>query len=130
MATSTFTIGDPTSPISIAGTDGADERRFFGFGVPSRLIRIIVRQSSSGPSPQPPPSGRHYHRSIPLPLPLPAPQSFETDSEFPPAAQTPGATPPVIPALSMTHPQRRSSRCARLPRSHGRNQMSSEFPTQ
>src|SRR5215470_10156976 len=104
MATSTFTIGDPTSPISIGGTDGADERRFFGFGVPSRLIRIIVRQSSSGPSPRPPPFDRRYHRSIPLPRPVPASQSFETDSEFPPAAQTLGATPPAIPAPSMSRP--------------------------
>src|SRR5690242_17999812 len=90
-ATNTFTIGDPTSPISIAGAEGDAERRFFGLGVPSRLIRIIVLQSSSGPSPQPPPAGRRCLRSSPYPLLRHGVRSSETGSEYRPVEQIPVA---------------------------------------
>src|SRR5207249_9926034 len=79
-ATATFIAGEPTSPISMAATvEAAAECLFFDFGVPSKLIRIIGRQNSSGPTPPQLPIGRRSARSVPLPVLALAAQSAGMD---------------------------------------------------
>src|SRR5207237_8481130 len=90
-ATATFIAGEPTSPISMAATVEAAECLFFDFGVPSKLIRIIGRQNSSGPTPPQLPIGRRSARSVPLPVLELAAQSAGMDYKSAPAARTPGA---------------------------------------
>ena len=55
------------------------ERFFFGFGAPSRLIRIIGFQSSSRPNPRPLPTGPRSARPAPPPRLPPEPPSSGTD---------------------------------------------------
>src|SRR5712664_363320 len=63
----TLISGEPPPPIFMEGMLTAEPfLPLFGFGAPSRLIRIIAFQNSSGPNPRPLPTVR---RSVP-PIPL------------------------------------------------------------
>src|SRR5205823_13426080 len=127
-ATRIFIAGEPTSPSSMAGAlIAARERLFFGLGVPSKLIRIIVLQNSSRPNRPLLPTGRHCLQSNPFPNHLSEVRSFETDSRSPPALRTPAAALPAVPEPSTNRPRPKSSRCVRPPRWRERNQTSSEF---
>src|SRR5438445_12189893 len=102
-------------------------RSFFAFGVPSRLIRIIGLQNSSGPSPQPPPAVRDYAPLVRL-LPLPwAAQFSGMGQTTPPASKTPAAATRLIRELWTSRPPGKSSRYALLTNWRGRSRMSSEF---
>src|SRR5438270_14076921 len=109
--TSTLSLGDPTSPISIVGIDGPPPlpRLPFPLLVSSRLILIIGIQSSSGPSPPPLPSVRGSAPPVPPRVPRSAVLPAGTDSTTPPASRIPAAALPSIPALSTLHLQGRSS---------------------
>src|SRR5271169_3433130 len=67
--TSTFIMGEPTSPTSMTGPADAALCCFLAFVVPSRLIRIIGLQNSLGPTLPPPPTARRSARLTPPRLP-------------------------------------------------------------
>src|SRR5579862_2844093 len=127
----TFNLGEPMSPISIAGIVGKaapPARLFFPLDDSSRLILIIGIQSSSKPSPPLPPAGQDFAPPAPLRAHPPAAQPAGMDSAIPPASKTPAAKLPSSPEPSPTLRRDKSFQCARLPRWRGRNRMSSEFP--
>src|SRR5689334_2776615 len=112
--------GDPTLPISIDG-DATADRRPFGFDEPSKFMRIIVLQSSSGPNQLPLLTDRHCRQSGPFPSLRQVVQSSGTGSEFQPAKKTPAAVLRAVPAPSTNRRQQESFRYARPPRWRGRN---------
>src|SRR5882672_12236612 len=68
----TLISGEPPPPISMEGMLTAEPfLPLFGFGAPSRLIRIIAFQNSSGPNPRPLPTARRSVPPVPPPDHLP-----------------------------------------------------------
>src|ERR1700704_325979 len=77
----TCSIGEPPPPpLSNDGMlTAAPFLPLFGFGAPSRLIRIIACQNSSGPNPRPLLTDRHSVPPVPLPAHPRAPALSGTD---------------------------------------------------
>src|SRR5579864_1907745 len=97
------------------------------FGTPSRLMRIIGLQSSSGPGP---PQPRAVPGSVPIcrvPENQPAEQCVETGSALPPARRIPAAELPPGPEHVTIRPPGKCVQCARRTPWPERSQTSSEF---
>src|SRR6185437_848336 len=119
---------DPSPPPPLAATVLARRPpRVVFFGIPSRLMRIIGLQSSSGPNPPQP-------RVVPGFVPIcraPSNQREEqcvgTGSALPPVVKTPAAK--LLPGQERVtiHPPGKCVQCARLKPWHGRSQTSSGF---
>src|SRR5450432_2592420 len=110
-----------------AETAVGDPRLPFVFSTPSRLIRIIGFQSSSGPSPRPLPSGPHFLPPFQPPSRWLAGQCVGRDSELRLVERTPDVAPPAVLGFSPNRPPEKSFQCARPRCWRGRSQTSSEF---